>query len=323
MTITSTQPRALTPQTSPPQNASDSKKFEGPEYSSVNASLLQLGKQVAMFGECATTTFVAFMAPTIVAPLLFQSPSWVRFLSMGVIFTDRQHQLKQVRFQPPTTDHEHMVATGLFLSPFVFTAGVRGMVARHASMHSDGLPANVAKAIDGSWQAMIQKNHPWLRCFPKFEARLQSYPASGILATVAGQLLGCVLGTGGCLWYHQSWRRAEIEPVPPDASGPRWHERISNDPLNYVVGTAPFLFAYMADKEMLPLVVSLKSDESKVKLPRLRAGLRAALVTGTIAGGAAITALTQSRPCTSAAAHNSPKVDKSSDAQRKAGDGQG
>lgn len=215
-------------------------------------------------GQALATTSLAFVAPTLAAPLMPRPLQPLRYHFMGMTYADRKSQRQAVAFSPAPDAHQRTLGTVLFMTPFIFTAGIRAHLAENHAAQPESPGARLSMHLTAAWRELCSH-------VPRtMSAHLTGYPLPFVLGHAAAQLTGCAIGAELAAGYYrrQGMQLVAIQDVP---RRPSLVARIRSRPEMYLQSLG--LFSFPA---LLPVAMRAAGI-------RLRPALTAMAITSAVA----------------------------------------
>lgn len=221
------------------------------------------------------STAIAFMAPTVIAPLL-PAPlkSW-RLVVSGLLYADQQQQPSAMRFNPPPGRVGQGAGMLLGLLPFIPAFALQAHLTQTWCAKKDSIGTRVAATTQQAWNGF------WGH-FPKRVAEVAvRYPINFILARCVAQVAAAIVGSSLSAGYHRA-RGRKLVARKLAAVKPRLQQRITARPEVYAAGGLLFLVPALLDsRKGLALL-------EKAGVPRASVGT---VITSTLVGAALTTGM--------------------------------
>lgn len=214
--------------------------------------------------QALATTTLAFVAPTLAAPLLPRPLQPLRYHFMGLIYADRKLQRETVGFSPVPDAHQRRTGTVLFMTPFIVTAGIRAHLAENHATQPESPGARFGMQLTAIWRDLCAH-------VPRaMSAHLAGYPLPFVLGHAAAQLTGCAIGAELAAGYYRR-QGMQLAPVPDIPCRPSLVARVRSRPDMYLQSLG--LFSVPA---LLPVALRAAGI-------RLRPALTAMAITSSVA----------------------------------------
>jgi hypothetical protein len=186
------------------------------------------------------STAIAFMAPTIVAPLLPASLKPLRLVAGGLLYADQQQQPSDMRFNPPPGRPGQCAGMLLGLAPFIPAFALQARLTETWCARQDSIGTRMAAASQHAWAGFC--GH-----FPRRVAEVAvRYPVNFVLARCVAQVAAAIVGSSLSAGYHRARGRKLVARKLP-AVKPRLQERMAARPEVYAVGGLLFLVPALLD----------------------------------------------------------------------------
>jgi hypothetical protein len=183
------------------------------------------------------STAIAFMVPTVAAPLLPAPLKPWRLVVSGLLYADQQQQPSEMRFNPPPGRAGQGAATLLGLLPFIPAFALQGYLTETWCATKDSIGTRVAATTQQAWNDFC--GH-----FPKRVAEVAvRYPINFVLARCVAQVAAAIVGSSLSAGYHRLHGRKLVARKLP-AVKPRLQQRMAARPEVYA--TAGLLFGVPA-----------------------------------------------------------------------------
>jgi hypothetical protein len=221
------------------------------------------------------STAIAFMAPTIVAPLLPAPVKPLRLIVSGLLYADQQLQPSDMRFNPPPGRQGQCAGMLLGLLPFIPAFALQGHLTETWCTREGSVGTRIAATSQRAWTGFW--NH-----FPKRVAEVAArYPINFVLARCVAQVAASIVGSSLSAGYHRTrGRKLVARKLPPVK--PRLPQRIAARPEVYAAGGMLFLVPALLDSRTgLELL-------QKVGVPRASIGT---VITSSLVGAALTTSM--------------------------------
>ena len=198
------------------------------------------GRYVA---RAVRSTAIAFMAPTVVAPVLPVPLQPLRMVVGGLLYADQQQQPSDMRFTPPPGRAGQYMGMFLGLAPFIPAFALQAHLTETWCAAPGSVGTRMAAATQGAW------NHActWMPGAAR-QAALR-YPINFILARCVAQVAAAITGSTLAAGYHRARGRRLVARKLP-AAAPRLRQRVQSRPELYVMGGASFLLPVLLDSRM-------------------------------------------------------------------------
>jgi hypothetical protein len=186
------------------------------------------------------STAIAFMAPTVAAPLLPAPLKPLRMVVCGLLYADQQQQPSGMRFSPRPGRQDQCVGTLLGLLPFIPAFALQAHLTSTWCARPDSIGSRIAATSQQAWTRF------WAN-FPKRVAEVAGrYPVNFVLARCVAQVAAALTGSNLSAGYHRSrGRRLVARTLPPVK--PRLRQRVLARPEAYVAGGLLFLMPALLD----------------------------------------------------------------------------
>lgn len=221
------------------------------------------------------STAIAFMAPTIVAPLLPPPLKPLRMIVSGLLYADQQQQPSDMRFNPPPGRRGHCAGMLLGLLPFIPAFALQGHLTETWCAREGSYGMRIAAGSTQAWTSF------WGH-FPKRVAEVAvRYPINFVLARCVAQVSAATVGSVLSAGYHRTRGRKLVARKLP-AVKPRLPQRVAARPEVYVAGGLLFVVPALLDTSRGLAMLS------KAGVPRASVGC---VITSTVVGAALTTAM--------------------------------
>ena len=222
------------------------------------------------------STAIAFMAPTVVAPLLPAPLKPWRLVACGLLYADQQQQPSPMRFHPPPNRRVQGAGMLLGLFPFIPAFALQAHLTETWCSRKGSMGARIAATSQHAWNSFCGQ-------LPKRVAEVAlRYPINFVLARCMAQAAASIAGSGLTAGYHRLRGRQLVARKLP-AVKPRLRDRVAARPEIYVMGGLVFLVPALLDSR-----TGLKFLE-KAGVPRASVGT---VITSSLVGAALTTAMT-------------------------------
>lgn len=221
------------------------------------------------------STAIAFMAPTIVAPLLPAPLKPFRMIVSGLLYADQQQQPSDLRFNPSPGRQGQCAGMLLGLLPFIPAFALQGHLTETWCAKEGSYGARIAASSKQAWTSF------WTH-FPKRVAEVAvRYPINFVLARCVAQVAAATAGSVLSAGYHRARGRRLVARKLP-AVKPRLQHRVAARPEVYIAGGVLFVVPALLDTR-----VGLAMLE-KAGVPRASIG---SVITSSVVGAALTTAM--------------------------------
>lgn len=189
------------------------------------------------------STAIAFMAPTVVAPLLPAAVQPLRLMVGGLLYADLQQQPSDMRFFPPPSRRTQCAGMLLGLMPFIPAFALQAHLTETWCARPGSNGAQMAAATQGAWNRFCT----WL---PTRVAKVAvRYPINFVLARCVAQAAAAIVGSSLTAGYFRlRGRRVVARPLPPTATSVR--QRVQARPEVYATGGLLFLVPALLDSRV-------------------------------------------------------------------------
>ena len=221
------------------------------------------------------STAIAFMAPTVVAPLLPAPIKPLRLVAGGLLYADQQQLPSDMRFNPPPARRGQFAGMLLGLAPFIPAFALQAHLTETWCASEGSIGNRMAVASQQAWTGFCSR-------FPKRVAEVAArYPINFVLARCVTQVAAAIVGSSLSAGYHRArGRKLVARKLPPVK--PRLQQRIAARPEVYAAGGALFTVPALLDTRLgLALL-------QKAGVPRASIGT---VVTTSVVGAALTTAM--------------------------------
>lgn len=186
------------------------------------------------------STAIAFMAPTVVAPLLPAAVQPLRLMVGGLLYADLQQQPSDMRFFPPPSRRAQCAGMLLGLMPFIPAFALQAHLSETWCARPGSSGARMAAATQGAWNHFCS----WL---PRRVAQAAvRYPINFVLARCVAQVAAAIVGSSLSAGYFRlRGRRLVARPLPASAASVR--QRVQARPEVYATGGLLFLLPALLD----------------------------------------------------------------------------
>lgn len=185
-------------------------------------------------------TAIAFMAPTIVAPLLPAPLQPLRAVVGGLLYADQQQQPSDMRFNPPPGRHGQYAGMFLGLIPFIPAFALQTHLTETWCARPGSMGMRMATTSKGAWNSACT----WMPGAVRRAATC--YPINFILARCIAQVAAAITGSTLAAGYHRARGRRLVARKLPSAP-PRLRQRVQARPEMYAMGGAVFLVPALLD----------------------------------------------------------------------------
>lgn len=189
------------------------------------------------------STCIAFMAPTIVAPVLPAPVQPLRMVVGGLLYADQQQMPSGMRFDPPPHRRAQCAGILLGLMPFIPAFALQAHLTETWCARPGSMGTAMAAATQGAWNNFCA----WL---PARAGRVAGrYPINFVLARCVAQVAAAITGstlTAG--YYRLRGRRLVARKLPP--ATPRLQQRLRARPEVYVMGGMLFLVPALLESRL-------------------------------------------------------------------------
>jgi len=185
-------------------------------------------------------TAIAFMAPTVVAPLLPAPLKPWRLVVSGLLYADQQQQPSEMRFNPPPGRIGQGAGMLIGLLPFIPAFALQGRLTETWCTRPGSMGTHIAAATQQAWTGF------WGH-FPKRVAEVAArYPVNFVLARCVAQVAASILGSSLSAGYHRS-RGRKLVTHKLAAVKPRLQQRMATRQEVYAAGGLLFLVPALLD----------------------------------------------------------------------------
>jgi hypothetical protein len=185
-------------------------------------------------------TAIAFMAPTIVTPLLPAPVRPWRFVACGLLYADQQQQPSDMRFNPPPGRRGQAIGMFFGLLPFIPAFHLQAQLTDNWCATRGTLGHRIAGASQHAWNSFWQH-------FPKRVAEVaMRYPVNFVLARCMAQVAASIAGSGLSAAYHRRHGRKLVACKLPSAT-PGLQQRVAARPEIYATGGLLFVAPALLD----------------------------------------------------------------------------
>ena len=221
------------------------------------------------------STAIAFMVPTVVAPVLPAPLQPLRLVVGGLLYADQQQLPSDMRFYPPPGRRAQCAGMLLGLMPFIPAFALQAHLTETWCARPGSTGTKMAAATQAAWNHFCS----WLptRVGP-VAAR---YPINFVLARCVAQVAAAITGstlTAG--YYRLRGRRLVVRKLAP--ATPRLQQRVQARPEVYVTGGLLFLVPALLDSRVGRAMLQA------VGVPRASFGM---VITSSLVGAALTTSM--------------------------------
>ena len=221
------------------------------------------------------STAIAFMVPTVVAPLLPAPLKPWRLVVSGLLYADQQQQPSDMRFNPPPGRIGQGAGMLLGLLPFIPAFALQGHLTETWCARPGSMGTRMAATTQQAWNGF------WAH-FPKRVAEAAfRYPVNFVLARCVAQVAAAIVGSNLSAGYHRLRGRKLVARKLP-AVKPRLQQRMAARPEVYAAGGLLFLVPALLDSRKGLAMLQ------KAGVPRTSVG---SVITSSVVGAALTTAM--------------------------------
>ena len=225
--------------------------------------------------RCIRSTAIAFMAPTIVAPLLPAPLKPFRMIVSGLLYADQQQQPSDMRFNPPPGRQGQCAGMLLGLLPFIPAFALQGHLTETWCAKEGSYGTRIAASSKHAWASFWEQ-------FPKRVAEVAvRYPINFVLARCVAQVSAATIGSVLSAGYHRMRGRKLVARKLP-AVKPRLQQRVVARPEIYFAGGLLFVVPALLDTRTGVAMLE------KAGVPRASVGC---VITSAVVGAALTTAM--------------------------------
>lgn len=190
--------------------------------------------------QAMRSTAIAFMAPTVVTPLLPAPLRPWRFVASGLLYADQQQQPSDMRFSPQPGRRGQAIGMFFGLLPFIPAFHLQAQLTDHWCATRGTLGHRIAGASQHAWNSFWQH-------FPKRVAEVAvRYPVNFVLARCMAQVAASIAGSGLSAAYHRRHGRKLVACKLPSAT-PGLQQRVAARPEIYAAGGLLFVAPALLD----------------------------------------------------------------------------
>lgn len=190
------------------------------------------------------STAIAFMAPTIVAPLMPAPLRPWRFLACGLLYADQQQQPSDMRFNPILRKREHTTGILLGLLPFIPAITLQAHLTETWCATKGSLGKRIAGTSEHAWSSFWQR-------FPKRVAEVAGrYPINFVLARCAAQFVASIAGSTLSATYYRARGHKLVARKQPLARR-SLQQRVEARPELYAAGGLLFVVPALFDTRLV------------------------------------------------------------------------
>jgi hypothetical protein len=187
--------------------------------------------------QAAWITFGSFSLPTIASPwfrsLLSPQAYALRTLLAGTLYVDMIQPPLRVRFSPPPTRLQELIALTLGMGPYIAVFTLQAHLTNTWCARDDTVGARMAAASQRCWTRSCGS-------LPQpYAAAARGYPINFVLARVIAQMASVSIGSTLSAAWHR-YRGATLEAIPQPPRLPSMRERIQVYPQAYFAGMLAF-----------------------------------------------------------------------------------
>ena len=189
------------------------------------------------------STAIAFMAPTVLTPLLPAPLKPWRFVASGLLYADQQQQPSDMRFSPTPARAGQALSIFFGLLPFIPAFQLQAHLTETWCAREGSAGHRIAGASQHAW------NNFWEH-FPKRVAEAaRRYPINFVLARCMAQVAASIAGSGLAAGYHRARGRKLVACKLP-AARPSLQQRLAARPEVYAAGGLLFLAPALLDTQV-------------------------------------------------------------------------
>jgi hypothetical protein len=198
--------------------------------------------------QAAWITLGSFILPTIVSPwlrsLLSPRAYAMRTLLAGMLYVDMIQPPLSVRFSPPPSRLQELIALILGMGPYIALFALQAHLSDTWCARDGTLGTRAAAASQRCWSCLCDS-------LPQRHAgAARAYPINFVLARVTAHMASVSIGsTLSAAW--RRYRGAVLEAIPQPPRPPSLRERIQAYPQAYLAGILAFAW---------PAVMTLRLD---------------------------------------------------------------